>query len=429
MRMLSSKTTPFEDILKGFERRARPAASVRDAVAEIVEAVRERGDAALFEFAERFDRVTLTAETLGVSGAEFAGAEEAVGAEVKEMIALSHANVRAFAERSLRQDWSMENAQGAVVGEVFQPFERVGIYVPGGSAPLVSTAIMTATLAAAAGVPEMVACTPCSADGAVNPALLHALKLAGVTEVYKVGGAHAIAALALGTGSIRPVAKVFGPGNPYVVEAKRQLFGEVAIDLLPGPSEILVLADRSADARFVAADLLAQAEHGGDSEVVLVTDSPELVGEVESEIVRQAATLGRAPQITKVLENGCRLVLVGSLEEEGVRICNAYAPEHLSLVVADEEAVLPKIRTAGAIFVGSYAPVAVGDFLAGPSHTLPTGGAGKSFPGLTAEMFQRRTSIVRIDRQALARSAPVVQAFSEVEGLDAHGRSASIRLE
>jgi histidinol dehydrogenase len=277
-------------------------------------------------------------------------------------------------------------------------------------------------------VPEIVACTPCSPTGEVNPALLHALKIAGALEIYKVGGAHAIAAMALGTETIHPVAKVFGPGNPFVVEAKRQLFGTVAVDLLPGPSEILVLADASANARYIASDLLAQAEHGGDSDVVFVTDSPALLEDVQSEVKTQAASLTRAPQITKVLEKGCRLVLVESLDH-GVEICNAYAPEHLSLVVKDEAAILPRIRTSGAIFIGSFAPVAVGDFLAGPSHTLPTGGAGKSFPGLTADMFQRRTSIVRIDRDALAKSAPVVEAFASVEGLDAHGRSATIRLE
>jgi histidinol dehydrogenase len=221
---------------------------------------------------------------------------------------------------------------------------------------------------------------------------------------------------------------VFGPGNSFVVEAKRQMFGRVAVDLLPGPSEILVLADSSARADFIAADLLAQAEHGGDSQVAFVTDSAKLLTAVQAELKVQAVLLSRQEQIKAVLKGGTTLVLVKSIAQ-GIRLANDFAPEHLSLVVRNEAAVLPKIRTSGAIFVGAHSPVAVGDFLAGPSHTLPTGGSGKSFPGITAEMFQRRTSIVRVGPAAMKRSAPIVETFAEIEGLDAHGRSASIRVE
>ncbi|MCB1212065.1 MAG: histidinol dehydrogenase, partial [Verrucomicrobiales bacterium] len=305
--------------------------------------------------------------------------------------------------------------------------QRVGVYVPGGTAPLVSTAMMTVTLAAAAGVPEIVVCTPCGRDGTVNAALLAALKLAGATEVYKVGGAQAIAAMAFGTATIRPVAKIFGPGNSYVVEAKRQTFGVVSIDLLPGPSEVMILADRSGDARMLAADVLAQAEHGKDSQAGFVTDDAALLEAVMAEVERQAETLSRQAMLRPVLDKGVFFILAPSLMA-GADLVNAYAPEHLCLVVEDEASVLARIRTAGAIFLGNASPVAVGDFLAGPSHTLPTGGAGKSFPGLTADMFQRRTSIIRLSRESCEKSEPIVSAFAAMEGLDAHGNSVSVRV-
>jgi histidinol dehydrogenase len=260
----------------------------------------------------------------------------------------------------------------------------------------------------------------------VDSNLLAALKLAGATEVYRIGGAQAIAAMAFGTQTIKPVTKVFGPGNGYVVEAKRQCFGVVAVDLLPGPSEIMVLADKSAQPAFIAADLLAQAEHGKDSGVVLVTDDEALLQCVVREIEVQSAHLSRQQMVRGVLDKACVLVLVPNLEE-GVNLVNDYAPEHLSLITSRENEILPLVRGAGAIFLGNYSPVAVGDFLAGPSHTLPTGGSGKSFPGITADMFQRRTSFVRLSRDACARSGSLVRAFSEIEGLDAHGASVSIR--
>ncbi|MEM7387385.1 MAG: histidinol dehydrogenase, partial [Verrucomicrobiota bacterium] len=347
---------------------------------------------------------------------------------IREALAQSKENVVAFARASLRKDWMQTNAQGGEVGERFLPFERVGIYVPGGSAPLVSTSVMTVALASAAGVPEIVVTTPCGKDGKLNPALLHALKESGATEIYKVGGAQAIGALSIGTASIAPVCKIFGPGNSFVVEAKRQAFGEVSIDLLPGPSEILVLADASGNPDWIASDLLAQAEHDPESVVGLVTDSAELVQSVESALVHQAAQLSRSDVISTVLEKGTYLIQVPSFAE-GVRLVNAFAPEHLSFICEEEDRWLDEIKTAGAIFVGNHSPVAAGDFLAGPSHTLPTGGAGKSFPGLTVDMFQRRTSIVKLGPEAIAKSEPVIRAFCQVEGLDAHARSASIRLE
>lgn len=424
MKVLRHTDPDWKQAAAALDRRAEASDHVREVVAGVIAEVRARGDAALRDFTERFDGLRLG--ELQVPAADLQAAWEQAGDELRAALEASHRNVFDFARRSLRQDWSGTNAQGAEVGEVYHPFERVGCYVPGGSAPLVSTAIMTVTLAAAAGVPEIVVCTPCGRDGKVNPGLLAALKLAGATEVYTVGGAQAIAALAYGTESIRPVAKIFGPGNSFVVEAKRQVFGAVAIDLLPGPSEVLILADHTGDPAFIAADILAQAEHGKDSQAGFLTDDAALLDAVLAEVERQAASLSRQEQLRPVLEKGVFCLLVPSLAE-GARLVNAYAPEHLSLITEREAEILPLIRTAGAIFLGNHSPVAVGDFLAGPSHTLPTGGAGKSFPGLTVDMFQRRTSLIRLDRDSCVQSEPVVRAFAAVEGLDAHGASVAIR--
>lgn len=428
MKILSHQDAGFPAFVRRLNRRALPEAGVRDLVAEIIHQVANEGNEALFTLTKRFDGATLDAKSLFVTDAEWAAARKAVTPATREAVKRSLANIHAFAKRGLRKDWQAKNAEGALVGERFMPFDRVGVYVPGGKAPLVSTALMTAGFAKAAGVPEIIAATPCGADGTVNAALLYALKAAGVTEAIKVGGAQAIAALALGTKTIRPVDRIFGPGNRFVVEAKRQLVGAVSIDLLPGPSEILILADKTAEARFIAADMLAQAEHGGDSVVGFVTDSKALLGKVAKEIEKQATTLSRAKIIKEVLKTSTFLLHVKSFAD-GVEISNAFCPEHLSLVCAEEKKWLPQIRTAGAIYLGALSPVAVGDFLAGPSHTLPTGGAGRSFSGLRADQFQRRTSIVKMDRKSVAASLAVVEEFARIEGLDAHGRSTAIRLE
>jgi histidinol dehydrogenase len=422
MRTLRYNSPGFSSSLTSLKRSAEAHPQVRKTVQDVLEAIRTEGDSALLEFTERFGGPRLTARQLRVSG------KPKVDGETKRAIAIAHANVLAFARKSLRENWSMKNAQGGLVGERFDPFRRVGIYVPGGTAPLVSTAVMTVTLAAAAGVPEIVVTTPSDAEGHVNEALHFALQYCGATEIYRVGGAQAIGVLAHGTQTIQPVQKIFGPGNAYVVEAKRQVFGHVAIDLLPGPSEILVLADASARAAWIAADLLAQAEHGKGSSILFVTNSAKLLKDVEASITKQLATLSRQEHLAGVLENGCTLILVKSLQD-GIAIANDFAPEHIAIIARDEGKIAARIHTAGAIFLGGYSPVVAGDFLAGPSHTLPTGGAGKAFPGLTVDMFQRRTSLVNFDAKALKKSLPTIARFSEIEGLDAHGRSAAIRFE
>lgn len=428
MKIASYKDPGFAAVAARMKRRAVPTVELRDTVASIIADVASAGDTALVAYTKRFDGIELSPKNLFVTRKELTASHKAVTGATRDAIAASLANIHEFAKRSMRKDWSRRNAQGALVGERFTPFDRVGVYVPGGKAPLVSTALMTAGFAQAAGVPEIFAATPVGPDGTVNPALLYALKVCGVTEILKVGGAQAIAAMALGTKSVRPVDRIFGPGNRFVVEAKRQLVGAVSIDLLPGPSELLILADKTGDAGCIAADMLAQAEHGGDSVVGLLTDSSALLEKVVEAIQVQVSSLSRAKIINEVLRQGTFLLHVKNMAE-GMRLVNDFAPEHLTLVTDKEDFWLSKVRNAGAVYVGNFSPVAVGDFLAGPSHTLPTGGAGRSFSGLRADQFQRRTSIVKMNRAALKKSLPFVEEFARIEGLDAHGKSVSIRLD
>ena len=428
MRVITYKDRGYQKFVGSLDRRAEPSRELEEVVAGIVGEVRRRGDRALIDFTKKFDKAKLSVGSLFVSEQEFAEAEAVVAPATKRAIRSSRRNIHAFAKESLRKDWKRKNAEGAVVGERFTPFDRVGIYVPGGKAPLVSTALMTGAFAQAAKVPEIIAATPVGPAGKVNPDLLYALRQAGATEVLKVGGAQAIAALAMGTKSVRRVDKIFGPGNAFVVEAKRQMVGAVSIDLLPGPSEVLVISDSSGDPVCIAADLLAQAEHGGDSVVGFVTNSSRLLKQVEKEVARQLKRLSRSEYIGESLRKAGFAVLVRSIDD-AIKICNEFAPEHLSLVVKDERRRLGEIRTAGAIYLGNTSAIAVGDFLAGPSHTLPTGGAGKSFSGLRADQFQRRTSIVKMDKASVKKSLSVVQEFARMEGLDAHGESVRLRVE
>lgn len=403
--------------------------AIEERTRAILNVVQSRGDAALVELTERFDGAKLSVEQLAVNTPEFLAASLKADEALRKAVTFAGKNIESFSRKSLRQNWSARNAQGAKVGEKFDPLRRVGVYIPGGTAPLVSTCLMTITLARVAGCEEIVVCTPCGADGQVNPGLLFAARTAGATEVFRVGGSQAIAAMAYGTETIKRVQKVFGPGNAYVVAAKRLLFGRVAIDLLPGPSEVLVLADDSANPRFVAADLLAQAEHGsGHERVWLVTPSARLIGAVQKEIVWQLPKLSRREFIECALRNNGWLIQVQSLDD-GVELVNQIAPEHCEVMVRKAETISKRITTAGAIFLGAFSPTVLGDYVAGPSHTLPTGGAGSSFAGLTVDQFQRRTSVVEYSRASLKKSLEAVKEFAALEGLDAHGKSAGIRLE
>lgn len=395
----------------------------------IVNEVKKRGDAGLFDLAERFDGADLRSNGLTVSEAEFQAARDACDSALESALQIAHKNVAAFSEEAKRVSWRRENAQGASVGEKFDPFERVGVYIPGGTAPLVSTAIMTLTLAQVAGCEQIAVCTPCAADGSVNPALLRAIEFCGVNEVYKLGGAQAIAALAFGTPSVRPTQKIFGPGNAYVVAAKRLLFGYVAIDLLPGPSELLVIADETAPPEFIAADLIAQAEHGsGHERVWALFTSKKTLEATRASVDSQLNARSRRNQIEEALNANAYLIEVDSMDT-AIELANRLAPEHCEVMTADDDTICARIRTAGALLLGPDTPTALGDYVAGPSHVLPTGGAGRSFGGLTVDQFQRRTSVTRSDKDALRKMWPTVNALATLEGLDAHSESVRIRLD
>lgn len=426
MKILRYSDLNFSESISALQRRATTNPAIEATVQDIIKQVAQEGDQALIALNKKFGGCDLTPETLAVTPQEITTALNSLSPKVMKALLSARRNVSAFAKRSLRKSWFRKNAEGAVTGERFDPFQRVGIYIPGGTAPLVSSAIMTATLAQTANVSQIVATTPAGPDGLVNPALLAALSLCGATEIYKVGGAQAIAAMALGTQTIRPVQKVFGPGSVWVVEAKRQLFGQVAVDLLPGPSEVLVIADETANPAWIAADLLAQSEHGHGSVAILLTSSEKILTKVQKELEEQLPTLPRKEALAESLANA-QLILVKSLEQ-AVTLANQFAPEHVSIATKEPGNVSASLQTSGAIFLGGISPVAAGDFLAGPSHTLPTGGAGKSFSGLTVDQFQRRTSILFYDETSLQKSLPIIDAFSEIEGLAAHGRSVSIRL-
>ena len=429
MKLISFKDAGFTAEIE----RLRSASSLFDATVEqrtrdIIDEVRLRGDAALLELTERFDGARLEADQMRVSQAELLTASLKADDDLRQAIKIAHANIDAFSRKELRKDWQIKNKQGGIVGEKFDPFQRVGIYIPGGTAPLMSTALMTITLAKAAGCKEIVVCTPPGKNGQVNPGLLYAVRIAGATEILKIGGAQAIAAMALGTATVGWVQKIFGPGNAYVVAAKRLLFGHVAIDLLPGPSEVLVIADDSGPPKFIAADLLAQAEHGsGHERAWLLSPSGKLVRAVHAEITRQLPKRERREFIETALERNGNLIHVKDMKQ-AIAFANQFAPEHCEIMTKGAEKIAREITTAGAIFLGPYSPTVVGDYVAGPSHTLPTGGAGLSFAGLTAEQFQRRTSIVKYSPAALKKSLRTISKFAEIEGLEAHAFSATVRF-
>jgi histidinol dehydrogenase len=404
-------------------------AEIEERTKAILHEVFVRGDDAVLEFTEKFDGAKLSALQLAVTPAELFNASLKADESLRAAVAEAEQNIAFFAKKSLRKGWSAKNSHGAVVGEKFDPFTRVGVYVPGGTAPLVSTALMTITLAKAAGCKEIVVTTPCGRDGAINPAILFAARTAGATEIYRIGGAQAVAAMAYGTGMIRRVQKVFGPGNAYVSMAKRLLVGRVAIDLLAGPSDLLVLADDTANPKFIASDMLAQAEHGsGHERVWLVTDSNKILKGVEKEIARQLPKLSRRDLVRRVLDRNVWLIQAANIAE-GIAITNQIAPEHCEVITRDARKTSGGILTAGAIFLGNWSPTVLGDYIAGPSHVLPTDGAGASFAGLTVDQFQRRTSVVEYTKPSLKKALKSVQKFAEMEGLDAHGKSAEARFK
>ena len=400
-------------------------AEVEQAVRGILERIRTGGDAALFEQTERFDGVRLDAASVQVGPGEVKEAYAALASASLDAIKTAASRVRAFHLRQLRSSWFSEEG-GAIVGMLIRPLDRVGIYVPGGTAAYPSTVLMNAIPAAVAGVAEVMMCTPPRRDGKVAAAVLVAADLCGVHAIYKAGGAQAVAAMAYGTASIPKVDKIVGPGNVYVAAAKRQVFGQVGIDMIAGPTELLIIADEEARAAWIAADLLSQAEHDPLSSAMLLTPSQQLAAEVVDEVTRQVALLPRRQIAEASLEQFGAAVVVKGLDE-AVAFCNEVAPEHLELLVKDPWGLLPQIRHAGAIFMGSASPEVVGDYLAGPNHILPTGGTARFASPLSVADFQRQSSLIAFSRQKLEALEPALVELARLEGLEAHARAVSIR--
>jgi len=429
MRTLRYGSRNFRSRLALFGRGAVPSRQMQEAVAAILADVRAHGDAAIVRQAARIDGVRLAPADFRVKPAEIARAARTLSVAERTAILVARANVLAYNRHALPAGWMGRNRQGAQVGEKHDPIRRVGINIPGGQVPLVSTVVMTVTLAQLAGVPEIAVFTPCNREGRVAGRLLAALQLCGVTEIYRVGGVYGVGAMAYGTRTVPAVDKVFGPSNAYVCEAMRQVFGTVGVGGLPGPSELMIIADETARPDFAAADLLAQAEHGsGREKICLVATAPRICAAVGAEIVAQLRSLARAECVRRVLADGFLAVEVQTLDQ-AAEVANDVAPEHLELLVAQRAAVrlCGQVTTAGAIMIGNDTPTALGDFTAGPSHVLPTGGSGRFSSGLRVADFMRRTSLVSYHRTSLRHAAPVVAAFAAMEQLDAHGRSVAIR--
>ncbi|HVF50214.1 MAG TPA: histidinol dehydrogenase [Pyrinomonadaceae bacterium] len=402
-------------------------AGLMRAVAEIVEDVRRRGDAALVEYTARFDGVELEPCALRVDGETLRRSAARVDAGVLAALREAIKRIRAFHERERVVSWEMESASGVRLGQRISAVERAGLYVPGGTASYPSSVVMNVVPAQVAGVGRIVVVTP-PRTLAETPAVAAALLELGVTEIYPVGGAQAVAALAYGTETIPRVDKITGPGNKYVAAAKKLVFGVAGIDSIAGPSEVVVLADETARADFVAADLLAQAEHGEDASAVLITTDARLAATVAREVARQAATLPRRAIVERSLAEFGAIIVVGEMDE-ACELVNELAPEHLEIITRDDERVAARIRHAGAIFFGAHTPEAVGDYFAGPNHVLPTGSAARFSSALGVADFVRRTSIIRYSRAELNETAHMIAALAHAEGLDAHARSALIRLE
>ena len=400
--------------------------NVADTVSEIIKTVREKGDSALFAFCEKFDKVKLS--SLEVSPEEIEAAFLAVEPEFVEILKEAKENIYAFHSRQVRNSFLINEKDGVVIGQKVIPIEKVGLYVPGGTAAYPSSVLMNAIPAKIAGCSEIVMVTPPSADGSVNPAILAAAKVAGVDRIFKVGGAQAVAALAYGTQSVPAVDKIVGPGNAFVAEAKKQVFGRVAIDMIAGPSEILVVADSTCNPVYVAADLLSQAEHDKNATAVLVTDSKELASATAEELERQLSLLSREEIARTSVENNGKIIITKDIDE-AIEVANALAPEHLEICVDDPFKYLDKIRHAGSVFMGKYCPEALGDYFAGPNHTLPTSGTARFSSPLSVDDFVKKTQFSYYTEDALAKVASKVEYFAKKEGLTAHARSAIIRTE
>ncbi len=406
--------------------RAVPTVNVEGIVADIIENVRQRGDAALLEYCEKFDKARLA--SLQVTPEEMAEAVEAVEPELLEILEKAAANIRKFHQRQVRNSFVINDTPGVVIGQKIIPVDRAGLYVPGGTAAYPSTVLMDSIPAKIAGVGEVVIVTPPNAEGKVDPVILAAAKIAGVDKIFKVGGAQAIAALAYGTESIPRVDKIVGPGNAFVAEAKKQVFGRVSIDMIAGPSEILIVADGKTNPRYAAADLLSQAEHDKMASAVLVTDSPELAQAVRVELEIQIPQLERADIARASIDNNGKIIVADTIDQ-AISIANEIAPEHLELCLDNPFDYLDSIRHAGSVFMGRNCPEALGDYFAGPNHTLPTSGTARFSSPLSVDDFIKKTQFTYYTWDALKQVAQDVAYFAKAEGLTAHARSAVIRTE
>ncbi len=406
--------------------RTTKAASTEKTVSEIIADVRKRGDTALYEYSEKFDNAKLT--SLEVSDEEFDEAQRSVDAEFLKILRDAAENIKRFHGEQVRNGFTIKGERGEILGQRIIPIEKVGLYVPGGTAAYPSTVLMDAIPAKLAGCSEIVMVTPPNKEGKVSAPILAAAKIAGITKVFKIGGAQAIAALAYGTDSVPRVYKIVGPGNAYVAEAKKQVFGQVSIDMIAGPSEILVIADGKSNAGNVAADMLSQAEHDRFASAVLVTDSAELAEKVRDEIERQLPLLEREEIARASIENNGKIIVAEDFDKV-IEISNEIAPEHLELCVDEPFDMLEKVKNAGSVFLGRFCPEALGDYFAGSNHTLPTSGTAKFSSPLSVDDFVKRSQFIYYPKEAFESVALSVDRFAREEGLTGHGRSATIRLE
>ena len=428
MKRLSTASADFEAAFVALLNEARETtARVDAAVAALIADVRARGDAAVIEATGKFDRLTLTPETIRVTEAEIEEAVSAVSPALIAALDLAATRIEAFHRLQMPSDIVTTDAAGVRLGMRWTPLDAVGLYVPGGRAAYPSSVLMNAMPAQVAGVARIAMCVPCP-DGVLNPLVLTAARRAGVSEIYRVGGAQAVAALAFGTASIRAVDRVVGPGNAYVAEAKRQVFGHVGIDSIAGPSEVVVLADGMQNPRLVAIDLLAQAEHDEAAQAILITDDAAFAEQVERAVEAELETLPRRAIAGESWRAHGAIIVVADWQE-GTRLVDRLAPEHLEIMTADPDALFAEIRHAGAAFLGAHCPEAIGDYVAGPNHVLPTGRTARFASGLSVYDFLKRTTWVGADAASLARIGPAAVALAEAEGLGAHARSVALRLD
>jgi len=427
MKIIDSQNNDINAELKRIINRGEAATEdVATIVREVVERVRREGDPAVLEYTEKFDKVKLTHKDMKVSPQEIKEAYAHVETQKVDALKLAAHNIRAFHEKQKISSWVSQEANGVILGNLARPIRSAGVYVPGGKACYPSSVLMNVIPAKTAGVEQLIMCCP-APGGILNPYILVAADIAGVSEIYKIGGAQAIAAMAYGTAAIPKVDKIVGPGNIYVATAKRYVFGQVDIDMIAGPSEILIIADHTADPVFVASDLLSQAEHDELASSLLVTTSRKLAEKVDAEVEKQLATLVRKDIARKAIDRFGAIIIIENLDK-AAEVSNSIAPEHLELAVEKPFELLALIKNAGAIFLGHYSPESVGDYVAGPNHVLPTGGTARFFSPLSTDSFMKKSSLIFYTKEGLDKVAEAVMQIADVEGLEAHGNTIKVRM-